>query len=503
MISGRLRDIVRRYARELAIVDGSQRITYGELFERVLAVREWLRRTLDPKPGDVIAVSLDNSWQFVACFFAASELGCVLMPCNPRWRASELRSFAERLGFRGAVVELGLAGEWNEISGAIPNARILTADRVPASGDPAAASSLLPIDSADEDAPALYVATSASTGAPRLVPRSHRNLAATADNVAAALDVGPGRRVLAVVPYYYASGFCNSLIVPLARGATVVMIRQFNPRACAELVQREQVDMLFGSPFIFESLMDCDPALLSSLKCCVTSGGRTPPGVIEQWRARFGRTLRQSYGMSEAGKIAVQSAEQPPGSSVEGRIGQPIRGVEVIVLGADGRKPEPGQTGELAVRSASVMSAYFGEPEFSRSRFHNGFFRTGDLGFLDSEGNVHLTGRMSRMLNLAGVKVDPVEVERVVEMLPGVASCHVDAVPNGRGSEVIRARVVPRQGLQVTRREVIEQCRLQLAEYKFPRVVEFLEDTPVTIAGKITHSGAPAAVSTVEPAGSS
>jgi acyl-CoA synthetase (AMP-forming)/AMP-acid ligase II len=493
MISEYLRDIVRRYPQELAIVDGSRRITYGELFELVLAVREWLQRTLDPKPGEVIAVSLDNSWQFVACFFAAAELGCVMMPCNPRWRAAELRSLAGRLGFRGAVVEPGFAAEWNQIPGAIPNDRIFTADRLPPNGNAAATSIVPPIDSAGEDAPALYVATAASTGAPRLVPRSHRNLAATAENVSAALDVGPGRRLLGVVPYYYASGFCNSLIVPLLSGAAVVMLRQFNPRACAELVHREQVDMLFGSPFIFESLMDCDPALLSTLKCCVTAGGRTPASVIDHWRTHFGQTLRQSYGMSEAGKIAVQSAEQPPESSVAERIGQPIRGVEVVVLGAAGRILEPGQTGELAVRSASVMSDYFGEPEFSRSRFHNGFFRTGDLGFLDSAGNVHLMGRMSRVLNLAGVKVDPVEVERVVEMLSAVASCHVDAVPNDYGSEVIRARVVPRQGLQVTRREVIEQCRLQLAEYKLPRVIEFLEDTPVTIGGKITHSDAPAA----------
>jgi acyl-CoA synthetase (AMP-forming)/AMP-acid ligase II len=131
------------------------------------------------------------------------------------------------------------------------------------------------------------------------------------------------------------------------------------------------------------------------------------------------------------------------------------------------------------------MSGYFGEPELSRSLFHEGFFRTGDLGCIDSAGNLHLTGRLGRVLNIAGVKVDPVEVERVVETLPNVESCHVDAVPNGRGGDVIRARVVPRQGLPVTRRDVIEQCRRQLAEYKFPRIIEFLEATPITMAGKI------------------
>jgi acyl-CoA synthetase (AMP-forming)/AMP-acid ligase II len=163
---------------------------------------------------------------------------------------------------------------------------------------------------------------------------------------------------------------------------------------------------------------------------------------------------------------------------------------------------KPGEIGELAVRSGSVMSGYFGEPELSRSLFHHGFFRTGDLGYFDSAGNLHLTARLGRVMNIAGVKVDPVQVERVVEMLPSVESCHVDAVPDGSGGQVIRARVVPREGLQVTRRAVIEQCRRQLAEYKLPRIIEFLDAAPISIAGKIPRPSAPEAVPEADPGSS-
>jgi long-chain acyl-CoA synthetase len=278
-------------------------------------------------------------------------------------------------------------------------------------------------------------------------------------------------------------------MLPLLSGATLVMMRQFSPGPCAELVHREKVDMLFGSPFIYGSLVDCDPASLSSLKHCFSAGGRIPSSVVERWRDRFGVFVRQFYGMSEAGVIALERGVQTPASSVGACVGEPVRGVEIIVLGAGGQSLERGEIGELAIRSESVMSGYLGEPELTRGLFHNGFFRTGDLGYFDSAGNLYLTGRMGRVLNIAGVKVDPVEVERAVEMLPNVASCHVDAVPNGRGGDLIRARVVPREGLQVTRREVIEQCRRQLAEYKLPRVIEFLEATPLTIAGKIPRYG--------------
>jgi acyl-CoA synthetase (AMP-forming)/AMP-acid ligase II len=278
-------------------------------------------------------------------------------------------------------------------------------------------------------------------------------------------------------------------------------MRQFSPTACAELVRREKVDMLFGSPFIYGCLVDRDPDSLSSLKDCFTAGGRIPASLVERWRDRFGVVVRQFYGMSEAGVMAIERGVPTSVSSVGACVGEAVRGVEVIVLGAGRQRLERGEIGELAVRSASVMSGYFGEPELNRRLFQDGFFRTGDLGFFDSAGNLYLTGRLGRVLNIAGVKVDPVEVERVVELLPNVASCHVDAVPNGRGGELIRASVVPRDGLPVTRREVIEQCRRQLAEYKLPRVIEFLAATTMTIAGKISRPGAPDAVPSEEPAG--
>ena len=131
------------------------------------------------------------------------------------------------------------------------------------------------------------------------------------------------------------------------------------------------------------------------------------------------------------------------------------------------------------------MSGYVGEPELNKQIFHDGFFRTGDLGSVDLAGNLYLTGRMRRVINMAGVKVDPVEVEQAVEALAGVSACHVDAVPNGRDGEVIRARVVTSGGYDVTRRDVIAQCRGRLAEYKLPRIIEFVEALPVTIAGKM------------------
>ena len=492
MIPEALRVVSGRHAESLAIIDGNQRITYGEFFERVGAVREWLGNELGPRPG-VIAAALDNSWQFAACFFAASALGCSLLPCNPQWRAVELQRIVQRLGLRHAVIEPRLSAEWNQIRDTIPGVRLITRDSIPgAKARPP--SSLPPTNPAGPDDPTLFLTTSGSLGTPRLVPRSHRNLIAIAGNVARTLDIGPGWRYLGAIPFHYSNGFHNSLIVPLLNGATVGMMPQFNPRAYAELVEREQINTLFGSPFIYASLLDGvrDPGALASLQRCFSAGGRMSSSLKERWQERFGVPIRQLYGMTEAGAIAIEPSEPAPEPSAGACVGPPIHGVEVAVCGPDGANLAPGEIGELRVRSASVMAGYAGESESEpdRGRFQDGFFRTGDLGFIDSRGMIHLTGRLGRVMNIAGVKVDPVEVERAVELLPGVASCHVDAVPNGVGGEVIRAGVVAREGFQLTRRQIIEHCRQHLADYKFPRVIEFLEASPVTIAGKIP-SGLP------------
>jgi acyl-CoA synthetase (AMP-forming)/AMP-acid ligase II len=131
------------------------------------------------------------------------------------------------------------------------------------------------------------------------------------------------------------------------------------------------------------------------------------------------------------------------------------------------------------------MPGYVDEPDVNRQIFADGFFKTGDIGYLDTEGNLYVTGRMRPVINTGGVKVDPVEIEDAIEAIPYVSACRVDAVPEGRAGDVIRARIVIRPGSQVTRRDVIEQCRLRLAEYKLPRIVEFVEALSTTIAGKI------------------
>jgi long-chain acyl-CoA synthetase len=487
MISELLRVTARQHRYRLAIVDQDARITYGGLLERVSAMREWLRTALEPKAGDVIAASLSNTWQFVAGFFAVSELGGVFLPCNPQWRAEELRWFARRLDCRGVITEPRYRAEWDRIGDVMNPDLVLTVDLAADRSEPGASLNPRPPLSRSDDDPALYLPTSGSTGVPRVVPRSHRNLEAGAQNVASALGIGPGRRFLSVVPFFNANGFHNCMLMPLISGATLVLLRRFSAPTCLDLIHRERVDVLIGSPFIFSVLADtaADSGLLSTLQLCFSAGARMPAAVSQRWRDRFGVPVRQWYGMSEACVISIDRGLEEPASGPGASVGTPIPGVEVKILNSEGAELPSGIVGEVAVRSGTVMSGYVGEPERNEQIFQDDFFKTGDFGYLGPAGNLHLAGRLGRVINMAGVKVDPAEIEQVVEALDGVSACHVDAVSDGQEGQVIRARIVSRDGFDVTRREVIAQCRDRLAEYKLPRIIEFVATLPVTVAGKI------------------
>ena len=466
MIAQRLRALAEDNPERLAIVDGAERITYAQLIRQIDSSREWLQQRLNVAPGDVILGSLENSWQFVVCFFAIAELGGVFMPLHPGWRAPELRSIGERLKIHGVITGRASRPEWEQV---VSSARVLAIDdgfgqtlRSPRA------------HAVDGDSPALYLATSGSTGTPRIVPRSHRNLLAGARNVAQALAIDPGRRFLCVVPFYHSSGFHNSLILPLLNGACLILVRHFTPAACARLVAAENADVLIGSPFIYRMLLD-HAQYLPTLKLCVSAGARMPQTLALAWQERFGTRVRQLYGSTETSVISIDRSAEPPPS---GTVGTPIDEVEIRIL----------NEGEVAVRSPMVMSGYVADPEWNLQVFEDGFFRTGDLGCLDSDGRLRLLGRTRRMINMAGVKVDPAEIEQAVESLEGVVACHVDADSGDRESELIRARIELREGFEMTRSHVISHCRRRLAEYKLPRIIEFVEALPVTLAGKMSSS---------------
>jgi long-chain acyl-CoA synthetase len=333
------------------------------------------------------------------------------------------------------------------------------------------------------DAPHAAAATSGSTGRPRLALRSARNLLAAVDGAVEALGLRAGMRELCVVPFHSTGGFDNCLLVPLLTGMTAVVQPSFNPAAFAGAAARERVEVLMGSPFTYEMLLasGAGRAAFASVKAAVSFGAPIAAGVVRRCADELGLSIRQLYGSTETGVIAIQSAATP---FAPGLAGHPIRTADVRVVDDDGAEVAAGATGRIVVRGPGVIAGYHDRDDGDAAIFRDGGFHSGDLGSLEPSGVLMLRGRSKAMINVSGIKIDPVEVEHAIKELPAVADCVVCGVVDEREREVVQATLVLREGQALTRREVIEHCRQRLAEYKLPRRIVFAAALQVDAAGK-------------------
>jgi long-chain acyl-CoA synthetase len=334
-----------------------------------------------------------------------------------------------------------------------------------------------------ESQPVLYLTTSGSTGRPKIVPRTHRNLIAGGNAVAEALGTQPGHRFLSVVPFHHANGFATCMFLPLASGAVSVIQRKPLPAAIAATIRRERAQVLVGSPVLFSLLADHGPQPddLASVELYISSGAPLPQDIASLWLERYGRPIRQLYGSSETGTISIE----PEGGSQPGCVGRPIRGVSLRILDSGGAPAEPGSSGEIAVKGPAMMAGYVDNEGLNRQAIVDGYFRMGDTGRIRPDGLLWIDGRSKRWINSGGVKVDPVEVEQVLLQLPAVMQCRVHPGTDSRGFETISCRIALRPGHACSRPDIIVHCRQHLAEYKIPRVIEFVLPAEADLTGKI------------------
>ena len=428
-----------------ALVHGDERIGHRELLERV----ERLAHGLSARgiaPGDAVAVMLPAGPAFVTAFLAVTGLGAIVVPLNPQFKADE-RDFCLR------------ACDAHEL---IADERVV-ADLIEAH-PPRRLTPRAPGETA------VYQFSSGSTGRPKRLGRTHGQLAAEADSYS---FIWPGDRIFCAVPLFHTYGMGCCLIAAVSRGATLVILDEPHPFVlrrgrALELLERERITVFPGVPLQFRHLADApQEADLSSLRLCFSAGTALPRETFDAFRDRFGVPVRDLYGCTEAGTLTADLDPEP----VVGSAGKPVGEVEVRV-----------EDGEIAVRSPAMTLGYSGMDELNRRAFRDGWFMTGDLGRLDADGRLFVTGRKKLLIEVAGHKVDPIEVEDVVLAHPGVREAVVVGVANGR-EESVKAVVVAGEGCG--ERDVIEFCRERLANFKVPQVVEFRDEIPRSPLGKV------------------
>jgi len=476
--------VVSAHADQVALVDGTNRLTYRELACLANSFASLLRERLNLSPGQILLAWLNNCSEFVVSYLAAVQCGAILFPLNTNWRAPELKWILDRqLPIAGLLTKQALNFPRDAISECIPAERLLMFD------DPneppllqltshasAAAHTCVRLS---PDQPAVYFTSSGSTGIPKLISRSQRNVVSAAMGMACGLRLKAGLRFLSAVPFYHGNGFDNSLSLPLLSGATIVLQPQFAMSQFLESMAEHQIQVLIGSPAIFELLVrvKAHPRSLSAMEICASSGGPLAMEVIEIIRERYSVGIQQIYGASETAEIAV-SAPQGGASLV------PVPGVSIAIFNSEGSSLPAYEKGEIAVQGPAVANGYVGDPDGTLRAFTEGYYRTGDLGFLDADGNLTLLGRLRPMINLSGTKVDPIEIEQVLLKLAGVNACRVLSELGPQKNQILKALVAVQEGANLTREDIIGHCRQLLAEYKIPRIIKLLPALPEDGTGK-------------------
>ena len=459
----------------VAVIQDRHETTFGQLLQVACGWGGQWRSLPGFGPGGIVAIQLPNSADYAAAVMACHWLGAAVLPVNTQWRPEEFSRNLDGLPVSGLIGNRQTLAPWHDsqVWGKVPLLAVEDRPSAPTVAEQDRLEALLQRDLADTSA--LVLITSGSSGPAKIVIRSHAQLLANARQVGAELRWPAGCRILPVTPFFHANGFSNGLLLPLWSGGRIVLLRQFFPATFVDLIEREAVQVVIGSPVVYESLLrhEVRPGTCRSLEYAISSGAALPTGVAGQFRQRFGIPVRELFGTSETGTIAIGprhggpfgdgTVEPAPGDSIAGR---PLPGVEVSILSDDGRPLPRGEVGAIGVHSPAVMKGYWSPGGLHEGRLPGGPYLTGDRGWLDDEGQLWLRGRSPRFLNISGNKVSAGEVEQVLSGLSGVTRARVEV--EGTPSQLV-ATLWLSAGAALKQSEVLAHCRGQLAEYKIPR----------------------------------
>ncbi len=449
-----------------------------------------------------IAVVLSNG-PVMATVFLATTSFAVCAPLNPGFSLAECLYYLEDLAADAVIVE--------EMQGAAASAAqqldlpIIQARAVGSKAGAVALQGLPPGNSGalaprDAQEPALLLHTSGTTSRPKLVPLSQRNLLASAEAVATTLNLTPDDVALNVMPLFHIHGLVGVLLASLWAGGSVICAPGFSAETFMQQLASAGVTWYSAVPTIHQAALQALPerAAAPDLRFIRSSSAALPTVVLERLETAFGVPVIEAYGMTEA---AHQMAcnPLPPALRKAGSVGV-AAGPQVRVIDTDGNTLAANTTGEIAIRGANVTSGYLANAEANREAFAGDWFRTGDQGYLDEDGYLYLTGRLKEIINRAGEKVAPREVDEALLQHPDVVQAVTFARPHATLGEDVLAAVVLREGSAATEQALRDHALAHLAAAKVPSQIVFVSDIPKGPTGKLQRIGLHEALAAVIPA---
>ena len=489
-------------------------VKFAELADAVERFAGWLR-SRGVGAGDRVAIFLENSPQFAIAYYGTLRAGGICVCLNPMHKAVELQHEFDDSGARVLVTSDQLYAVVESIRAHTGlEAVVLTAYRDYLPADPAlpppagfaeparewpgnerlpdilrsAASLSEPVARALGDT-ALLQYTSGTTGAPKAAEITHRNLVSNCELQHQYIGSDDRDVALGVLPWFHITGMEGQMNMMAFMGATLVVIGRFDLVTVLRAIERYKVTLTTLITTINVAIVNFPKTAefdLSSLRACFSGGAPVPAEIARKWEKLTGHPLIEGYGLSET---TAPTHINPPHRPKYGTVGVPIPFTDArIVSLEDGRTEMPiGQSGEIAVKGPQVMKGYWRRPDATADAFRDGWFLTGDIGHVDEEGYFTISERKKDMLKVSGFSVFPAEVEAIMYRHPSIAEVGVVGVPDPYRGEDPIAYVVLKADARgnVTAEQIAEWCRAEMAVYKAPRRIRFVDALPKTASGKV------------------
>jgi long-chain acyl-CoA synthetase len=474
-----------RYPDSAALRIEDVAISYAELDEATARVAGLLRER-GVEPGDRVGIMLPNVPQFAFTYYGVLRAGGVVVPMNVLLKQREVEFY---LGDPGAKVIFA----WHEFADAAEQgAAAAGAECILV--EPVSFGRLLggvqPFEEvvdrvADDTAVILY--TSGTTGKPKGAELTHSNLAINVDVSKALFSLDHEDVILGALPLFHAFGQTCALNAAVGAGSSLTLIPRFSADAALEAIERDRVTVFEGVPTMFSALLnhhERERFDVSTLRVCVSGGAALPVEVLRGFEAAFGCVVLEGYGLSETSPVACfnhPDRERKPGS-----IGTPIEGVEMRLVDDHRQPAAAGEVGEIAIRGHNVMKGYWNRPEATADAIDSdGWFYSGDVARIDEDGCYFIVDRKKELIIRGGYNVYPREIEEVLYEHPAVREAAVIGIPHDSLGEEVGAAVALKPGAEITESEIRDYVKANIAAYKYPRHVWFVEELPKGATGKI------------------
>ncbi|MGB9736345.1 MAG: class I adenylate-forming enzyme family protein [bacterium] len=448
--------------------------------------------SLGVKKGDRVTMLIPNRPEFIYAWFGLMKIGAIMVPINTQFKPDEIKYIINNSEANTLIT----TGSFQESVLKVKNDMPLLKHIIVI--EPKDRASIIPFEdiissntsepdiTVDEFDYASFIYTSGTTGYPKGVIDTHRNYIANAHQIVEAAEFTEKDRAMLILPLFHCNAQVVTVMAPMYAGASFVLMEGFSPKEFLPAIDKYKPSTFSGVPTVYailNSLPDAEKYDLSSLRFVICGAAPMPVEVFTTFERKYKAFILEGYGLSEATCASIINPLK--GKRKIGSIGKPLNGQEIKILDDNNKELPQGQIGEICIKGDVVMVGYYKNPEATASTIKDGWLHTGDLGYIDEEGYFYIIGRKKEMIIRGGENIYPKEIEEVLYKHPKVQDAAVVGIPDPKWGEEVFAFIVPKQGMQISEKEMTDFLKEKVADYKIPKKFIFTEAFPKTATGKI------------------